>query len=345
MDIITVFPVIAVCLDFVLMMEKIIRLTRFMSGVGVSFADILRVVILIQPQLLILTLPMSFLIAVLITYGRMNMDSEIVVMKSAGISMWQISYPAFVSGLVVFLLTLMMTVYVSPLSARKLRLLVNETVRMRAPLALDAGVFHNEFKGITLMIGSKPSPHEMRDIFVYDERDKDRPKVITSKSGRIVFNRAGDPVFDIRNGSLDIINGNTFTELTFRRYVFRITLGLNMLTERLKEKTPLQLLQYAEKLRGKRRREVMVEFHRRFTLPFINIFLIFLGPPLSMLSGKRGRLSGFVFGIAVCGVYYAMLVYFENLVRTGKLYHMFAWAPVMIIGLFSVLLYWRESKR
>lgn len=342
-----IFVISAVCLDFVLMMEKILRLSRLLSGVGVSFSDIVKIIVLIQPQLLVLTVPMSFLLALLITYGRMNMDSELVVMRAAGMSMGQISMPAAVVGAAAFIITICMTAYVSPASARKLREIVNATIKSYAPLSLEEGVFYHSFNknNVTVLIGHKPAPDEMRDIFIYDATASERPRIITAESGRILINKEGVPAFDIRNGDIHIVKDDTFTEINFARYAFTTDIGFDLLAERKKEKSLSELFSEVKRLSGDQRRKFYIELHRRLTLAAINIFLIFLGPALSIHSGRRGRLSGFIYGVSIFGVYYSILIYFERLIRSGNLHHLFAWAPVLMVGLFSVYLYTREARK
>ena len=344
-ELVAVFGITAVCLNSVLMMEKILRISRILSGVGASFMDILMAVLLVQPQLLVLTLPMSFLLSVLLTYGRMNMDSETVVLRAAGMSMNQIAGPAMFLGAVSFLVTLAMSFYVAPASASVLRSVLNETIKTRAPMALEAGVFHSSMEGFTVLIGGKPGPQELRDIFIFDATGSGRQRIIVARSGSISSNREGEPVLDIRDGSIAVTHGKTFTRLDFGRYVFGFMQGVELLSEKKNEKTPWRLLSDAEKRSGKKRRGYLVEFHRRLTLPVINICLVFLGMALSMHSGKGGRLTGFVYGMVVFGLYYAVLVYFENLVRSGKLHHLFSWAPVVVLSVISAVLYRREAAR
>jgi lipopolysaccharide export system permease protein len=288
---------------------------------------------------------MSFLLAVLITYGRMNMDSEIVVMKAVGMSLRQISIPAVVSGVMATFLTFCMTFYLSPRSATELREQVNSTIKTRAPLSLEEGVFQTAFKGITVMIGHKPTPEEMKDIFIYDSTNPQRPMLITARSGRVLISEDGNPALDIRDGYAEIIKGNAFTELSFSRYVLKINISMDLLSEKSKEKMPMELLRDAKGADSEGQRALYLEFHRRLTLPLINVFIIFLGPALAMHSGKHGRLSGFIYGIAVFGGYYSILINFENLVRSGTLPHVLAWAPLMIMGAVSLFLYGREGKR
>jgi hypothetical protein len=81
-------------LNCILMMEKILRLSRLLSGVGATVADMLRVIIYLQPQILMLTIPMSLLLSVLLVYGRMHLNSEIIILKTAGMDYTRISLPS-----------------------------------------------------------------------------------------------------------------------------------------------------------------------------------------------------------------------------------------------------------
>ena len=80
-------------LNSILMMEKLLRLSKLLTGVGASLFDITRVIILLQPQLMLLTIPMSLLLSTLLVYGRMNMDNEIIVMKASGMNFRRSPYP------------------------------------------------------------------------------------------------------------------------------------------------------------------------------------------------------------------------------------------------------------
>jgi lipopolysaccharide export system permease protein len=344
-EILIILPVSIVCLNFILMMERILRFSRQLSGAGASFGDFMHMIVLIQPQILVLTLPMSLFLSLLIVYGRMNMDSEIVVMKAVGMSMRQISVPAFSVGLAVFVLTAFITFYASPMSAKKLRLMINKIIETRAPLSLQEGVFHDQVKGVTLMIGKKPAPDKMRDIFVFDITDSSRPKLITSKKGKIIFNEEGDVFFDIRKGRINIVHEDSFTEMKFDRYVFKITMGLDLLSRKRAEKSTFELYKSADHNKGRIKRKIYTEFYRRFTLPLMNVFLIFLAPALSMVSGRTGKLAGFIYGVLVFCAYYFLLIYFESLIHSGSIHHLLAWAPLIVFGIISFYIYKREARK
>jgi len=73
-ELLTSFLLSVIFLNFTLMMEKLLRLSRLLSSVGASPLDVGQVILLPAPQLLILTIPMAMLLSVLATYFRLTAD-------------------------------------------------------------------------------------------------------------------------------------------------------------------------------------------------------------------------------------------------------------------------------
>jgi lipopolysaccharide export system permease protein len=110
--------------------------------------------------------------------------------------------------------------------------------------------------------------------------------------------------------------------------------------------TPFELISEAKKREGQERLPLLLEFHRRISLPSLCLFLMFLGPPLALISGKSGRLGGLTIGLAVFTVFYVILVYGENLARSGKVPHYAgAWAPVVMLALSSLWAFRKADSR
>ena len=113
------------------------------------------------------------------------------------------------------------------------------------------------------------------------------------------------------------------------------------------EFTPAELI---EKTKTADRRNIkdsfFLELHRRFSLPAVCLLLAFLGPPLSLIAGKSGKLGGLALGLIVFSVYYILLMYGESLVMAGRLPHSAgAWAATFIIGIFAGTLFLRGNRR
>ena len=94
-ELILTFILSLASLNFILMMEKLLRLSRVLSGVGISVIDMAKLIMYLQPQLLLLTVPMAFLLSTLLVYGRLNIDNELVIMRMSGMDFKQIIANSF----------------------------------------------------------------------------------------------------------------------------------------------------------------------------------------------------------------------------------------------------------
>lgn len=339
------FALSLIALNFLLMTEKILRLSRILSGIGTSVSDMAKIVAYIQPSLMILTIPMAFLLSTLLTYGRMNADNEIVVLKASGLPLTEISRPVFLLGYLLFFLTLLISFYIGPLSSARLREFLSKTIIEKAPQSIEAGVFNTTFKDLVILVREKPSPEGLKGIFIYDSRKKKEPKVLVARDGIIKADRDMNISMFIRDGYMHISRpeGLASTEIFFDRYNLTLHIANEGPSKRNSELRPLELLNAAREKKGAEGINLILEFYRRLTLPFLCLILIFLGPPLSLLSGRSGRLGGLTIGIAVFMVFYIIMVYGENMARSGMVHPFFgAWMPVMILSGVSIFAFLRS---
>lgn len=330
-----VFFVAIVFLNSTLMMERMLRLNKLFTSVGATLTDIATIMLFIQPQILIMTLPMSLLIAILVVYGRMNADNELTILKGTGVSFFKLSRPVWYFGIVCLMLSLLMSFYLGPISAVEAREKVTEIITTRAPLTIEEGLFNTAFKDIVILVREKPDSITMRGLFIVDDRQKDEQKILTAKQGRIVP-MGEDLGFQLSDGKIYLFRRDSYTEISFASYSFKLKTHTEVQQKSINELTPRQLLQEAEVNPGQRVR-YMLEYHRRFSMPALCIIMVILGPALALRAGKTGRLGGLTIGLAVFGAYYVMLIYGESLAYSQRVPPFLgAWGAFFIIAFFSV---------
>jgi lipopolysaccharide export system permease protein len=146
---------------------------------------------------------------------------------------------------------------------------------------------------------------------------------------------------------MNISKGENITELYFDSYKMALSLDTRSSTPKKMELTPWQLLENARNAgSGNSRTSFYLEFDRRLSLPGVCLILVFLGPPLSSLSGKSGRLGGLAIGLLVFSLYYILLIYGESIVKSSRVPHYVgAWAATFILGTIAFLAFRRESSR
>lgn len=80
-------------LCFVMLTRELLRLVELLVSKGVGFWAILKVIAMLLPSGLVLTLPIAGLIASITAFGRLSFDKELVAMRAAGLSLLRLSQP------------------------------------------------------------------------------------------------------------------------------------------------------------------------------------------------------------------------------------------------------------
>lgn len=334
-----------IALNFILMTEQILRHTQTLSSVGADAGDFFRIIVLIQPQITVLTAPMALLISILLCFGRLNTDNELIVLRASGMPFRHIARPAFMMGVAAFAFSIMLSVWLGPACVRELRLSIYDIFAQRAPHAIEAGIFQTGFGDMIVYVKEKTAPDRLSGIFIQDARRKDSPLVLYAKTGLVNANGPSGLSIDLRHGQIYMLGKETSTEIAFGRYNLSLTSALDGPSERYTESGTSELLSEAASAEGKDKRRAMIEFWRRFTMPAICLLLMVLGPPLSLKAGKTGRLGGLVIGIVVFASYYASLMYAENIALSGKIpVWLGAWGPAMILGVLSIWIFRRADR-
>lgn len=345
-ELLLTFVLSLLALNFILMIEKLIRLSKFLSGVGSTIIDMSTIIIYLQPQLFILTIPMSLLLSTLLVYGRLNMDNEIVIMKNSGMNFFNISLPVLILGSICMVLNLLVSFYIGPKSNIKLREQVSYIFKTRVPLSIEAGSFNNIFKDILIMVKEKNEKNEIKGIFIYDDRNKNEPRVIYANKGIIFPQNDLSINFYLEDGYINIMKGISIIELFFKKYNMILNLEADTPPRKNSELTPNEILKELIVANKNDAIDLYLELYRRITLPFLCIILIFFGPPLSLKAGKTGKLGGLTIGFSTFTIYYMILVYCENLVKAHYLpYYIGAILPTIIIGIISLIFFSREYSR
>ncbi len=91
----------------------LMKFTEWLSK-GVPMLTALEIVFLLTPSIVVYTLPMAVLLGVLLGIGRLSEGKEIVALFAGGVSIYRIAIPVVGLGLVVSLISIMLSELVSP---------------------------------------------------------------------------------------------------------------------------------------------------------------------------------------------------------------------------------------
>ena len=158
-----------------------------LAGKGLSLFVIAKLIFYFSASIIPLALPLSILLASIMSFGNLGETYELIAVKSAGVSIWRIFRPMF---FIMFLLSgfaFFVSNVVIPKAKLKHIALLYDIRQQKPALMIKEGVFYNGIEGISLRIGSKDQhTGELYNILIYDNRSSNlHPVVMTAKRGEM----------------------------------------------------------------------------------------------------------------------------------------------------------------
>ncbi|HJT44618.1 MAG TPA: LptF/LptG family permease [Rhizomicrobium sp.] len=187
----------------VIWLIAILPLMDLVINRGQSAFTFLYLILLALPQPLVIIMPIAFFFAILFTLHRLQGDSELVVMASAGYSLRQLAMPVLTAAAIVMALTYACLLYLMPAGQRALR---DKVLDIRADMAgalLNEGDFNTPARGLTVFIRQLGNNGEIRGILVHDNRDRARPITYIAEKGVLAQTPAGSRLI-MMNGTIQV---------------------------------------------------------------------------------------------------------------------------------------------
>src|SRR5712671_2702932 len=261
-------------------------------------------------------LPIGVFIAVLFTFNRLTAESELVVMRSSGLSHVALAKPVLMLAGIAFLVLISLSVYFLPASNRAFKDLQFE-IRNRFVLSLiQEGTFTTISDKLTIYVRSRDERGEVAGLLINDSRNLQRQVTIVAERGAFVDSPAGSRIVMV-NGNRQRFDTETrkLSLLTFESY----TLDLDTLHDapvvrfrEPQERFMDELFFPPKDVDGSLRQGFVVEAHQRILVP-LSAFSFSLIPLACLLPGelnRRGQLKrvllaiglAFLFELADLGV-------------------------------------------
>lgn len=190
---------ISLALVGVVWLTQSLRFVDLIVNRGLSSSHFLYLTVLLLPGILAVILPVALLCAVLFTYHRLSFDSEIIVMKAAGLSQRALAVPALIMAVIVTIVTYALTLYLQPLGFRTFK---DQQFTIRhnyASVLIREGTFNNVIKDVTVYVRERRGG-ELLGILVHDNRQSDKSITVMAERGTLVQTPSG-PRFVMENGN------------------------------------------------------------------------------------------------------------------------------------------------
>jgi LPS export ABC transporter permease LptG/LPS export ABC transporter permease LptF len=311
------------------------------------------------PRYAYLIIPMAALVAALVVFGSLTKNSELIVMRACGVSLYRSAVPLLLFSLVLSGVLYEMQENVLAFSNRRADAILHVMrgfpaqtfgVLSRTWIAgQDGDIYHyeifdparNRFDRLTVFA---PDQHSWRlasltfarEVVLVSSPGLDADRGFTWQ-GRQGWTRTFKTVTR-RNTSRNVVEYTPYAALKLPLEPPTYFKTDEPDAERM---TYAQLNSYIEQLRTSGFHVVpyMVQLQRKVAFPFVTLIMTLLAVPFAITTGRRGALYGVGVGIVLAIVYWTMLSVFGAIGAGGVISPMLAaWAPNILFSAFAAYL-------
>jgi lipopolysaccharide export system permease protein len=261
------------------------------------------------PFIIAQILPVCVLLSVLIVFGLMAKNNEILALKSSGVSIWQLLKPVLLVGIAFSIFLFFFSEAVVPITSGKANNIWLREVRGRsAVISKEKNVWLRDTRLITYIKFYDKTDETIYGLTLhYFDKDFRLVRRLDAKKG--VFRGGKWLLYEIMDQKLDKATGNY--DITIRKQgPESLSLAPENLTTVIKKSEEMnfkELLEYARKIEseGYDATPYRVDLHAKTAFPFVCFILCLAGAGIALKrKTKDGMATGIAYGIGIAFLYW-----------------------------------------
>ena len=324
------------------------------------FTDVMRIMFYSLPFIIAQSAPFATLVGFLMSLGGMMSSNEILIFRAAGFSFFKILVPVALLGLFISIGSFFVNDYLLPLGTIKYNNLMREIMNSTPTIELES----NSVKTLdtaSVVIG-EVSGNTVSDLVVFDCKDNSDRLIIAGKSELTGAKQEGVLMhFDMNDTfvlSIDSEKRDDYDVLKSSKTIMNVfdSAILGNYSRSAREMTTYDLTKTIKGMKAESNKDMnflrvlniwVMEWHKKFAIPFGSIFFAFLAFSLSFLFGKHnGQMIGLFLGIVICVLYWAFQISGQLMVqRVGLNAFWCIWVPNFIVGFFGLIFMLKLLKK
>jgi lipopolysaccharide export system permease protein len=340
---------------FLFMMFQALRLADFFVNRGVGGAMLGKLSALMALSFLPMALPPAFLIAVLMAYGRLSSDSELVAMKASGISLPRLAMPPLLISLALVGISGVLSAEWVPWGAREFKSTLIKVSNTKAVGTIKEGTFTGFFDLLIFAEKVDTKNNRLEKVFIFDEREPKNPLTVVAQSGELVQIKTGTELgtaamLKLYEGSIhhnDLVE-NTYQKIDFGEYnlYLKVDEGAGDTAMKPHMYTQQELLKWIGSTHPGNWDwfESRGEYWRRIAVSLSFVLFVFLGIGFGTVRTRAVRAGAMLIALIVLILYYSAQTVAGMLMQKGLVPPWFAMQiPNVLVGLMGVVSFRKAS--
>ena len=355
---------------FVLLVGNALRDVAELVVAGkLDFWVFIKVLGLFIPYVASFALPLGMLTGTLIALGRLSSQREIIAMKSAGLSLYQIAAPVFLIAFAGMVAAVLINLHYAPQSRVERKALMAEALTDNPVGFIEERRFIYDFPGYVIYMGGREGS-VMKDFWIWELDDQKRAKLfLRSAEGILGYDEVNkDLILTLKDGTAeqrDSENPEAFSDnmpdsLFFGELPIALPLGQlfgdGEQTRKLrnKEMTFAQLMDLrqgeldkaaAGESMSESRLSLQVHIQKNFALAFSVFSLAVFGVPLAIQVGRKETYANLGIALVIAMTYYFLIIIVSWLEDVPSFRpDLLIWLPNLIFQGVGVWMSYRASR-
>ncbi|MGB2924471.1 MAG: LptF/LptG family permease [Limnothrix sp.] len=314
------------------------------------------------PEFLVLGLPMAVLLGCLSAYSGLSTYSEIIALRSAGLSPIRLMVPCVMAGLLVTGVTFYLNDLIVPQTTRQATITLNTAMGEEADDFQKKNIIYPEYQRLdeesgdrrevlkTLFYAERFDGQTMRKLTVLDRAEINTSKIITAAAASWNAEQKG---WDMRQGSIYQIgeNGSFNNIQAFDSQFLNLSQAPLILATQCQRSNEMDLQvidlcldSLALSRNEKKIRQLQVKRQEKFALPAICVVFAIVGAAIGLRPQNSSRATSVGLSVIIVFSYYLISVITSSMGVWGTLTPVVgAWLPNLLGLVAAGLIIWRTG--
>jgi len=334
----------------------LLDLLRRVTESGMPLGTAMQIFLLKLPYFVGFAFPMSMLLSCLMVYGRLSGDSELIALRSCGVSVYRLVAPAIAVGLLITAVNFAFNEAIVPTANRQAADVLEQAVTKAKPSFNERNILYQEFRSVRQPTGRREEV--LSRTFYAREYDGQRMKglIITDLSqeglNQIIISESAEwngekKSWNFYNGTIYLVapDGSYRNIVRFEEQELKLPRTPLDIAQTSRDSDEMSIREINDYLRlmeqsGNQReiRKMRLRMQQKLALPFACLAFGLVGATMGVRPQRTSRAAGFGLSLIIIVSYYLLIIVGQALYQFGFLNAFFAgWLPTLVAlgaGLF-----------
>jgi len=312
----------------------------------------------VLPFSLTFTIPWGFLTALLLVFGRISADNELIALKSSGVSVQRLCVPVFVLAGVLTAICIWINTEVAPRAEQRMTQAIFQIATSNPISLFSADSVVDQFPDRRVYVGGKDGD-TLTDLIVFEMGEDFTPvKVVYAKRGNLIPDPANArlllKLYDARFEQRDAADPRNLNKIQhgilMEQGIFPISLEAlyeqNARGRRLSSYTFGDLIELLTNNPGDRELSAQVELSKRISTSLACIAFALVAIPLGITAHRKETSVGFAISLVIAFTYFFFIILADTFRDNARaLPVLLIWMPNIIFITLGSVLFYRLTKR